>query len=121
MRASKLGIALAGLIMLTSLSLTPAFAGPKKDKGSEKQTFTGVVTDAMCGAKHMMAGDPKGCLQACVKQGSKYALVVGDKVYTLETSDKAALSELEKLGGEKATVSGTLNGSTIEVSSVSGA
>ena len=54
----------------------------------------------------------------CVSQGSKYALVVGDKVYTLETSDKAALATLDKQAGAKATVSGTEKDNTITVTSV---
>ena len=86
------------------------FAAPKN------QTFTGQVSDAMCGAKHQMP-DPAACTRACVKQGSKYALVVGDKVYTLQADEKNAAS-LDKLAGEKAKVSGTLEGDSIKVSSV---
>jgi hypothetical protein len=48
-------------------------------------------------------------------------LVVGDKVYTLETSDKAALAQLDKLAGQKAKVSGIVGGDSIQVSSVTGA
>ena len=84
---------------------------------SNSQTFTGQVSDAMCGAKHM-SGPPAECTRACVKQGSKYALVVGDKVYLLQTDDKANLAKLDSLAGEKAKVSGSLEGDTIKVSSV---
>ena len=70
----------------------------------------------MCGAKHM--GSAAECTRACVKKGSKYALVVGDKVYTLETSDKAALDTLDKQAGAKATVTGTEKDNTITVNSV---
>jgi hypothetical protein len=81
-----------------------------------KQTFTGKVSDAMCGAKHMMAGaSDADCTRACVKQGSKYALVVGDKVYTLQGGDAATL---DKLAGQDATVTGTLKENTITVASV---
>jgi hypothetical protein len=81
------------------------------------QTFTGKVSDAMCGAKHMMPGaSDAACTRACIKQGSKYALVVGDKVYTLEGGDAAAL---DKLAGENATVTGTVKDKTINVASVS--
>jgi len=55
-----------------------------------------------------------------VKKGSKYTLIVGDKVYTLDTSDKAALDKLDKLAGANAKVTGTVNGDTIQVSSVAG-
>jgi hypothetical protein len=82
------------------------------------QSFTGKVSDAMCGAKHMMASSEAECTHACVGKGSKYALVVGDKVYTLDTGDKAALGILDSLSGGNAKVTGTLNGDTIQVVSV---
>ena len=69
----------------------------------------------------MMEGSKADCTQACVRKGSKYALVIGEKVYTLETSDKAALAQLEKLAGQKAEVSGSDNGDSIVVKSVSAA
>lgn len=84
---------------------------------AKTQTFSGEVSDAMCGAKHMMA-NKADCTRACVGKGSNYALVVGDKVYTLHTTDKAALDELNTLAGEHAKVTGTANGDTIEVSKV---
>jgi hypothetical protein len=87
---------------------------------AKAETFTGTVSDAMCGAKHMMEGDA-ACLKACVQKGSKYALVVGDKVYTLDVKDKATLEKLEKIGVGKATVKGEAEGDTIEVSSVAAA
>lgn len=117
-RLSNLGIYLASLLLLTGLAATPALCSDTKDAG--KKTLNGVVSDSMCGAKHMMPGNPADCTHACVKQGSKYALVVGEKVYTLDTSDKAVLEQLDKLAGEKATISGSVKGDTIEVSSVSG-
>lgn len=85
---------------------------------SKGQTFTGKVTDAMCGAHHMMADKSVGCLRACVKQGSKYALVVGDKVYTLDAKDKETLGKLDELADKNAKVTGTMKGSSIEVASV---
>ena len=61
---------------------------------------------------------PRIARARCVKHGSKYALVVGDKVYTLETSDKAALDKLNDLAGAKAKVTGEVDGTTITVKSV---
>ena len=84
---------------------------------ARKQTFTGEVGDAMCGRQHM-EGTPAECTRICVAHGSKYALVVGEKIYTLETSDKNALATLDKQAGKNATVTGTLEGTTIQVSSV---
>lgn len=85
---------------------------------ADKQSFTGQVSDAMCGAHHMMSGPEADCTRACVGKGSKYALVVGDKVYTLD-ADQSAQASLDKLAGSKAKVSGSLNGDTIQVASVS--
>jgi hypothetical protein len=82
-----------------------------------KQTFTGEVGDAMCGRQHM-GGTAADCTRACVAKGSKFALVVGDKTYILDTSDKSALATLDKQAGKNATVTGTLDGDTITVSSV---
>jgi hypothetical protein len=82
-----------------------------------KQTFTGEVGDAMCGRNHM-EGTAADCTRTCVAKGSKFALVVGEKVYILDTTDKAALATLDKQAGKNATVTGVLNGDTIAVSAV---
>ena len=102
-------------ILKMSLVLTLA-AGAAFAAGGK--SYTGTVSDSMCGAKHAMPGDDAACTRACVGKGSKYALVVGDKVYTLDTSDKAALATLDKQAGAKATVTGTEKDNTIAVSSV---
>src|SRR5712671_1868122 len=81
----------------------------------EQKTLTGVVSDAMCGQTHMMKDKPDAdCLRYCVKQGTKYALVVGKSVYTLEGHG----TELDKYAAEKVTVKGTLKGETLTVESV---
>ncbi len=112
-RLQKVGFSLATLVLGAGLTVSSAFAEGKS------QSFTGQVSDAMCGAKHAMPGSAADCTRACVGKGSKYALVSGDKVYTLETSDKTALAQLDKLAGDQATVTGTADGDTITVSSVS--
>jgi hypothetical protein len=113
-RLQQLGFALLTLIVASGLTVPSAFAA----KG---QTFTGTVSDSMCGAKHEMAGNDASCTRECVSKGSKYALVVGDKVYTLETSDKAALATLDKQAGAKVTVTGTAKDNTITVTNVAAA
>ena len=110
---NKLGVSVAALLLVTGLAVAPAFSAGKA------QTFNGQVSDAMCGAKHEMEGSAAQCTRACVQHGSKYALVVGDKVYTLDGADKKGLEQLDKLAGEKASVTGTADGSTIQVASVS--
>jgi hypothetical protein len=112
MRVNRIAAAILGMQMLVGLPVVPALAAGKS------QTMTGEVSDAMCGAKHEMPGSAAECTRGCMKHGSKYALVVGDKVYTLETSDKAALDKLNDLAGAKAKVTGEVDGTTITVKSV---
>jgi hypothetical protein len=108
MTFQRIGTTLAALMLAGLLSVALAADKP--------QTWSGQVSDAMCGAKHM--GSPADCTRGCVSKGSKYALVVGDKVYTLETADKASLDTLNKLAGEKAKVTGVADGDSIQVKSV---
>ena len=107
---------MATAVLCTGLAIVPSLAA------GSTQTFTGKVSDAMCGAKHSEGGiAPADCVRACVQKGANYALVVGDKVYTLSTSDKAALNELNKLAWDEAKVTGTVSGDTITVKSVTAA
>jgi hypothetical protein len=82
---------------------------------SAQKTLTGVVSDAMCGQAHMMKDKPDAdCLRYCVKQGNKYALVVGKSVYTLEGHEV----ELDKYAAQKVTVKGTVEGENLKIESV---
>ena len=98
-------------VMVTAL----LFAGLAAAQPPKAKSWTGVVTDSMCGAKHMMS-NAADCTRACVKQGSSYALLVGDKVYTLKGHE----AEVDKFAGGKATVTGSVSGTTIQVASVKG-
>jgi len=82
---------------------------------AKSKSWTGKVGDAMCGKKHTMGGTDKDCTLMCVKGGSKYALIVGNKVYTLDGNT----SGLEQFAGGKAHVTGALKGDTITVESAS--
>lgn len=113
----------AGILLLAAgslLALPGAAAAQDKAKAPGKpktETLTGFIGDTTCGITHI-SGGAKKCTVRCVKNmGSKYALVVGPKVYTLEGKE----AELEKLAGERAKVTGTLQGSTMKVASVASA
>jgi len=107
-------------ILLATAVLSIGLAGPPA-LSAATQTFTGKISDTMCGAKHHEGIPPADCVRACVSHGAKYALVVGDKVYTLDTSDQATLGQLNKLAWEEAKVTGTANGDTISVKSITAA
>ena len=90
---------MATVVLSAGLAVLPGVAA------GGTQTFTGKVSDAMCGATHMEKGiAPADCVRACVQKGAKYALAVGDKVYALDTSDKAALDELNKANADTISV-----------------
>jgi hypothetical protein len=106
----NLGVIFLTLSIIAAMISAPLFAA--------SQTFTGIVGDGMCGAKHVMPGDDASCTRKCVSKGSKYALLLGDKVYVLEVADKPVLETLDKWAGQKATITGAEKGGMITVTSV---
>lgn len=85
------------------------FASPKDG------SWTGWVTDTMCGAKGAKAGHA-GCANKCVKEdGAKYALYnpADKKVYTLDPQEK-----LTEHAGHFVKVTGSVEGDTIKVKSI---
>ena len=101
------------------LALVSAFAFGAVTLKAATMTLTGEVSDAMCGVSHPIK-DAAACTRACLGKGSGYALVVKDKAYTLKVSDKEK-TELDKLAGKMATITGDINGTTITVASVKAA
>jgi hypothetical protein len=82
---------------------------------SNPKTLTGVISDSMCGATHMIKDkSPAECTRICVKDGQSYSLLVGKAAYTL-TGHQA---ELDRLAGQTVIVTGKLNGNTLTVESV---
>ncbi|HZT33240.1 MAG TPA: DUF5818 domain-containing protein [Bryobacteraceae bacterium] len=80
-----------------------------------KQTFAGIITDEMCGLDHkaMNVQPDSKCVTECVKMGSTYVLASGGNIYKL--SDQKTPG---KFAAQKVTVTGTLNGKTIQVNSI---
>ncbi|MDE1161154.1 MAG: hypothetical protein PW792_04310 [Acidobacteriaceae bacterium] len=99
-------IAIAAAFVLTSAAI------------AQTQEIRGTVTDSMCGKHHMMKNASAAeCTRACVKSGSEFALVVGDKLYTLK-GDKA---QIDKVAGSNVRVRGDVNGTTITVKEIKAA
>jgi hypothetical protein len=84
---------------------------------AQADTFTGVITDTMCGAKHgMMKNQPDDqCVKMCTKGQSAYALFDGTNVIKLSDQKTPA-----KFAAQKVKVTGTLDAktNTIKVSSI---
>ena len=107
---------------IIALSLTAAaiFGQSSRSENSSQdaaaiKTLTGVVSDSMCGAKHLAKNKtPAEFTRECVKAGSDYALVVGKEAYVLK-GDQAAI---DKFAGKRATVKGSVNGNIVTVESI---
>jgi hypothetical protein len=99
-------------IVLIAFAIAAAFAA------ETEQSFTGVITDTMCGKAHgMVQGQPDDkCIAMCVKgTSSQYALFDGKTV--LKLSDQKTPAKYE---ARRVKVTGTLNEKTrtIKVSSI---
>lgn len=99
---------------MKALTLT-LFAAATLFAGSVPQTFTGVVTDSMCGVHHAMMHDPPDakCVRDCVKAHAKYVLWDGKNTYQL--SDQQAPA---KFAARQVKITGTLKAGSIEVSKI---
>lgn len=72
---------------------------------NQSETFTGVITDTMCGADHraMKITPESKCVRDCIRTGQKYALYDGKNVYTLSDQQTP-----EKFAAQKVRVRGVL-------------
>lgn len=78
------------------------------------QTFSGIITDSHCAARHVdTKRSAAECTRICVSNGSKYLLVNGDKNYEI-TGDSAQISQL---AGQRVKVTGALAAGRIKVTS----
>ena len=103
-------VAYLGLTIFLAAGMS--FAAPKSE--TKVKTFTGNISDKMCGAKHMMGGSARECTLECVDAGSSFVLVdEKGKVYDLSDQKKP-----RAFAGEKVKVTGTLDGNKIEVTSI---
>jgi len=99
------------MLLVLALSLCSwAMAAPAK-------SWTGTVSDSMCGVKHAKASEAsETCVKGCVAKGAKYVLVSHGKVYQLDDQDKFA-----DFAGKSVKVTGSLSGTDITVASVEAA
>jgi hypothetical protein len=113
------GLALLFASATLGLAFAESLAHPSvveaNTQDSTGKTYSGVITDSHCGARHMDSSkSPAECTRMCVRNGSKYTLIDGDKRYALQGQE----NNLDKLAGERAKIGGALDGDTIKVSSV---
>ncbi|HQZ37623.1 MAG TPA: hypothetical protein PLH72_01190 [Vicinamibacterales bacterium] len=96
---------LGALVAVAMLGAAPA--------GQASQTFTGIVSDEMCGLSHAamrMGPTDAECTVACHEEhDAAYVLVVGEHIYALALADEAAP---KALAGKTVKVVGTLDAGT---------
>ena len=81
------------------------------------KTMTGVVSDAMCGAKHATASDDAAaCVKKCEAGGSKLVVIAGGKIYNTDDQDK-----LKGFEGQQVKISGDVKGDSLTIASVAAA
>jgi hypothetical protein len=100
----KLTLSLAAALALSAMGLLGADA-----------SWTGVISDSMCGASHG-SKPAKQCTLGCVKKGAQYVVVVGDKVYSISNQNAPGLA---KYAGDNVKVTGTMSGDSITVKKIS--
>jgi hypothetical protein len=106
------------MLMAAQMQMPASSPASGESDSAAPRTLTGIVSDSMCGAHHMEKDKSAAeCTRECVKKGTKYALVVGKKIYTLDGHE----AELDKLAGERATVKGNVMGEMVMVESVAAA
>jgi hypothetical protein len=99
------------------------FAFGVTSASAAEKTWTGQISDAMCGKDHsMMAHDGKkvdarDCTLACVKGGSKYVFVSKGTVYGIDNQD---LKDLQMHAGHNVQLTGEMasDGKTLHVSKI---
>jgi hypothetical protein len=107
--------------LLTSICSVGLLAGLACLASAADQTWTGQISDSICGASHakMIAGHPgmseRDCALACVKGGGKYVFVSDNKVYNIVNQ---GLALLQTHAGHTVQLTGDLNGGTITVSDI---
>ena len=101
---------------ILSLFMVLAFVMTASMIYAASTSWTGVISDSHCGAKHDKASPAAAaCVEKCVKGGAQYVFVnsANSHVYKLVPQAKA-----KGHGGEEVTVNGKLEGDTIHVTSL---
>ena len=84
--------------------------------GAADQTWTGQISDAMCGKSHGVTKlTSKECTLSCAKADGSYVFVTGGKVFKIANP---TVKGLEEHAGETVKLTGAAKGQTITVTSI---
>lgn len=95
-----------GSMLIASVGSFAAFA----------DQWTGYISDSHCGAAHdKVSAANTACIKKCLGNGSDPVFVSDGKVLKFDSADKQMAA---KHAGQMVTVNGTLNGDTINATSI---
>ena len=109
------------MTLLKVLLYTSLLVGLATLATSADQTWTGQISDSMCGASHAKMTSAhagmadRDCAQACIKAGGKYVFVSDGKVFKIANQD---LALLPMHAGHTVRLTGDMRGDTITVSNI---
>jgi hypothetical protein len=95
--------------ILAALSLVALVALPVAGGDAVKGEWTGYITDTHCGEKGAGKDHTVGCVEKCMKAGSKAQLWDAEKKTAI---DLDGFDKVKGLVGQKVTVKGTLDSET---------
>ena len=103
--------------LAAAISLATAIAA-----GETRHSWSGRISDSMCGASHMTSPDASGrtpsdadCVRSCVKDGSAYIFVSEGKVYAIKNQ---GFPKLDENAGLEVTLYGSMTKDSIEISRI---
>jgi len=110
-------VSLVPFVMTIVVVLALASLAPR----AAEQTWTGQISDSLCGAKHEEAAEGQGkmpdrdCTLACVRGGSKFVLMSDGRMYQIANQDVA---DLKTHAGHKVRITGEMKNEAIVVSKI---
>jgi len=89
--------------------------------GAAEQTWVAEISDSACAMKHESGVEnvppppANECVANCIRGGSKYVIVAGDKVFQIANQNAAGLATL---AGSKVKITGELKGDAVTISKI---
>jgi len=101
--------------LIPALAILAVATFPAVTRVYASQPVEGVISDSMCGRKHMATGKtPAQCVKECIRNNAHYVLVTKDKIYDLTGKPQA----IAPLAGKRVRIEGALDRDTVKVEAV---
>ena len=101
--------------LMLALAILSFAIFPAVSRVYASQPLEGVISDSMCGRKHMATGKtPAQCVKECIRNNSQYVLVTKDKIYNLTGKPQA----VAPFAGKRVRIEGALDRDTVKVEAV---